>query len=354
MSYELEETKEGMQIIVNKSVYLSILALAASFGLAFLAAGVYSLFFILLPAMAFAFGYFSSWRRGLLYGLLLFAGYTFAISLVWWGINSPNLLYPLPYIAAFIAGGFGLLVIGTLAPQLRKGLRKAGSIVALVILVVFVGWCGYIALPHYSYYYQVAILSSEDLNNLELYLPAGTISGEPYEELYTQVYSMPGHLTDNFTHELVDTEQGKMLKVTIPELEKDDVPVPRYSANIIFWQGRGFWQKIVPYELIQLMPKSEVVQVDTVTSQRFLGPVKSHESRVIERFNVPVKVTANSQAQIRLTMWNRTDRSEAVNFTYDKSYPYTERINFDIQTDGEWEFIPVEVTSVMEIRGISD
>lgn len=343
-----------MQITVNKKVYLPLLALAAGFGLAFLSAGVSSLFFVVLPIMAFAFGYFSSWRWGLLCGLLLFAGYTFAISLVWWGIDSPNLLYPFPYIAAFIAGGFSLLVIGALAPQLRKGLRRAGSIVALAVLVVFVGWCGYTALPHYSYYYQVAVLSSTNLNDLELYLPVGTISGEPYEELYAQVYSVPGHLTENFTHELVDTEQGKMLKITIPELEKDDVPVPRYTANIIFWQGRGFWQKIVPFELIQLMPKSDVIQVDNETSQRFVGPVKSRESKVMERFNVPVKVTANSPAQIKLTMWNRTDRSEAVNFTYNRSYPYTEQISHEIQSSDKWQLVPVEATVVMEIRGISD
>jgi hypothetical protein len=335
---------------------LPLIALIAGFGLAFLAAGVSSYFFIPLPIMAFAFGYFSSWRWGFLCGFLLFASYTFAISLIWWGIDSPNLLYPLPYIAAFIAGGFSLLVIGFLAPQVRRGLRRAASIVALVVLAVFVGWCGYTTLPHYSYYYQVAVLSSQNLNNLELYLPAGTVSGEPCVKLYDEVLDIPGDLTDNFTRELVDTEQGKMLKITIPELEKDDVPVPRYTANIIFWQGRGFWQKIIPYELIQLMPKTDIEQVNTVTSQRFVGPVKSRESRVIERFNVPVKASASTQAQIKLTLWNRTDRGEALNFsyTYAKSDPYTERIGCDIQTNGQWEYIPVEATSVMEIRGISD
>lgn len=339
-----------------KKICLPLIALASGFGLAFLAAGVHSLFFVLLPILAFTFGYFSSWRWGLLNGLLVFAGYTFAMSLIWWGINSPNLLYPLPYITAFIAGGFSLLLIGTLAPQLRKGLRRAVSIVTLTILAIFVGWCGYTAVPHYSYYYQVAVLSSESINNLELYLPVGTVSGEPYAKLYDQSLDMPGDLTEDFTKEIVDTEHGKMLKITIPELEKDDVPVPRYTANIIFWYGRGFWQKIVPYELIRLMPKSEVVRVDSITSQRFMGPVKSRESKVIERFNVPVKVTANSQALVKLTMWNRTDRGEALNFTYtySKSDPYTERIDYDIQTDGEWKSVPVEATTLMEIRGISD
>jgi hypothetical protein len=343
-----------------KKIYSPLISIVAGFALAFLATGVSSYFFILLPIMAFAFGYFSSWRRGLLCGLLLFTGYTFAISLVWNGIDNPNLVYPIPCIAAFIAGGFSLLLIGALAPQLQKGLRKAGSVVALAVLAIFTGWCGYTALPHYSYYYQVVVLASENINNLELYLPVGTVSGKPYMELYDHALDMPryvtGDVTGDFIREIVDTEKGKMLKITIPELHKDAVPVPRYTANIIFWEGRGFWQKIVPFLLIQLMPKSDVTKVDAVTSQRFFGPIKSSESKIIERFKVPVKITADSQAQIKLTIWNRTDRAEALNFTYtySKSDPYTERISYDIQTNGKWEFVPVEATSVMEIKGISD
>lgn len=336
-----------------KRIYLPVIALLAGFGLAFLTAGVHSLFFVLLAIMAFAFGYFSSWRWGLLCGFLLFASYTFAISLIWWGIDSPNLFYPLPYISAFIVGGFSLMVIGALATMVRKGIRRFGSILALAILAIVVGWCSYSAVPHYGYYYQVTIQSSEDLSNLELYLPVGTISGEPYDELYNQVYQVPGELTDryltqDFSQELVNTEQGKMLKLTIPRLKKDDVPEPRYTANIIFWQ------KHAPGELLQLMPKSDVEQVNSVTWQRLTGPVKSHESLVAERFNVPVRIVSSTQGQIKLTLWNRTDRSEAVNFTYSKSYPYTELVSYEIQTGNEWVFIPVEATVVTDIRGISD
>ena len=333
-----------------KKIYLPLIAIVAGFAGAFITAGVTSLFLILLPIMGFAFGYFSSWRWGLLCGFLLFASYTFAMSLIWWGFGSPNLLYPLPYILAFIAGGFSLLLIGSLAPLARKGVGRFGSIMALIILAIVVGWCGYTALPHYGYYYQVAIQASENLNNLEIYLPVGTISGEPYQELYRQAYEMPGDLTENFTQELVETEYGPMLKITIPTLKKDNVPVPRYTANIIFWQ------KSAPHQLMYLSPKSDIMQVNTVTSQRSVGPVKSDESKIIERFKVPIKVTASTQAQIKLTLWNRTDRGEAVNFTYtySKSDPYTELINYDVRTDGEWKFVPVEATRVMEIRGIGD
>jgi hypothetical protein len=336
-----------------KRIYLPLLALVIGLLLAFLAAGVSSYFFVLLPISAFAFGYFSSWRLGLLCGSLLFAGYTLMISVVWFGFNNPNLLYPTPYIGAFIMGGFGVLLTGALASQLRKGLKRVGSIMALVVLAIIIGWCGYMAIPHYSYYYQVAVQSSENISNLELYLPIGTVSGEPYIKLYDQALDISGDYSGNFTREIVITEQEKMLKITIPELEKDDVPVPRYTANIIFWYGRSFWQKI-PFELIQLSPKSEVKKVGTVTSQRFLGPIKSRETRIIETFNVPVMAVGNKRAQVNLSIWNRTDRSEWLNFTYSKEYPYTERIDFTIQTDGGWEMVPVEVTTNMEIGGITD
>ncbi len=202
------------------------------------------------------------------------------MSLIWWGFGSPNLLYPLPYIYAFIAGGFSLLLIGSLAPLVRKGVRRFGSIMALIVLVIVVSWCGYTALPHYGYYYQVAIQSSQNLDNLELYLPVGTVSGKPYKELYGQVLRMPGDLTENFTQEIMDTEQGKMFKIAIPALKKDDVPVPRYTANIIFGQI-SLWRRTAPYRLLQLMPKSNVVRVNTVTSQQSIGPVKSYESTII-------------------------------------------------------------------------
>jgi hypothetical protein len=322
---------------------------------------------MLLPVLAFIFGYFSTWRRGLLNGFLFFAGYTFAISILWWGIDSPNLLYPLPYFYALITGGFGILLIGALAPIVRKSIKNIGSIAVLIILAGMIGWCGYSAMPHYSYYYQVAIQSPEKLKDLEIYLPVANVYGKPYVKLYNHVYEMPGHLTEDFTQEIVDTEHGRMLKITIPELKKDDVPVPRYTANII-------WQSSAPHELSRLMPRYNTVQVNSVTSQHSIGPVKSRESIVIERFNIPVKLTTASQSPVKLTLWNRTDRSEAVNFTYHKSYPYTERIDHDMEqlkttynllTDSEqesynmttgdkWIYVPVEATVVMNIRGISD
>jgi len=336
-----------------KKIYFPLISLVAGFGLAFLTAGVHSLFFVLLPLLAFIFGYFYTWRRGLLYGFLLFTGYTFAISVIWYGLDSPNLLYPLPYIASFVAGGFGILLVGALAPMVKNRIRSVGSFLAFIVLVMMTSWCGYSAMPHYGYYYQVAVQSSENLENVELYLPLGTVFGKPYEKLYSQVYSVPGeeltdkYLTHDFTQELVDTEYGTMLKLTIPNLKKDDVPIPRYTANII-------WKTSAPLEVLRLMPKTDVEQIDTVTWQRNIGPVTSHESLIVEQFNVPVKIVSDTPGPIKLTMWNRTDRSEAVNFTYSKSYPYTEHIGFDMETGDEWVMVPAETTVITDIRGISD
>ena len=49
--------------------WLPLLALVAGFLWAFITAGVHSMLFAFLPLLAFAFGYFTNWRRGLLNGL---------------------------------------------------------------------------------------------------------------------------------------------------------------------------------------------------------------------------------------------------------------------------------------------
>lgn len=329
-------------------IYLPLIAIGAGLACAFVTVGVHSLFFVLLPIMAFIMGYFSSWRWGILNGFLLFLSCTLAMNLMWRGGDS-NLVYPMPYIAAFAIGGFSLPVIGALAPMVRKGARSAGSIITLVILAIVVGWCAYSAVTHYGYYYQVAIRSAVDLKNLELYLPLGAISDDPYDDLYSQPYqdAPPGALTEDFTHELVDTEYGTMLKITIPNLQNNDVPQPSYTANIIFWQQRA------PRQLVQLMPRQEVTPLDRESS-RYFGPIKTGESRVVEGFEAPVKIIADKQAKIELTIWNRTDRGEAVSFAYIKSDTYTEQINQDFQTGSEWALAYVEATSIMEIRGMGD
>ena len=248
-----------------KRIYLPIIALLAGFIWAFITAGVHSLLFALLPLLAFALGYFSSWWRGLLNGFLLFLGYTFATALMWFGI-SINLIYPLQYFYAFIFGGFSLLLIGALAPLVKKGIRKIGSVAVLVIVVFFMVWCGFQAWPAYSYYYQIIIQSSENLEDLELYLPLAYVSGSIYEDLLANPLDDPmAPLTRDYDLEIVDTEHGPMLKFVVGEMQWTKHPELPYVANVIFWEPGGIrhqliemampWQKrSAPHQLTKLMP----------------------------------------------------------------------------------------------------
>jgi len=329
-----------------KKFYIPLIALAAGFIWAFITAGVHSMLFALLPLLAFAFGYFSTWRWGLLNGFLLFLGYTFANALMW----SPgiNLLYPMPYFVAFITGGFSLCLIGTLAPLVRRGFRKPASIAALAVLTAVVIWCGFLAWTNYGYYYQVIINSRENLENLELYLPVGTVSGEPYVELFDNPLYVPGKLTENYTKELVDTKYGRMLKLTIPNLMHEGPEGYPYTGNVIFRQENP------PRKLIHLIPRYDVVPVDEVSWGRAIGLVKTSESKIIEEFKVPIMVKSPTDAEFKLRLENRTDRGELVNFVYSKSKTYAERITYEGRTSDEWILVPVEATSQLRIRATVD
>jgi len=272
----------------------------------------------------------------------------------------------LQYFYAFIFGGFSILLIGALAPVVRRDIRKIGSVVVLVILAFFMVWCGFQAWPAYSYYYQVIIHCSENIDDLELYVPMGTVSEEPYEELLNQPHWMPGvGLTEEYTQELVDTEHGQMLKLAIHGLEWTKQRELPYAGNIIFWQPGGFRNKLVemampwqrrsaPHQLIKLMPRYDVVTVDAVESQDSIGPVKVAENKVVEEFKVPVKIKSGTATDFELRLENRTGRGEWINFAYGKSNTYTELIRYEGSTCDEWLLVPVEVTDRLSISGIGD
>lgn len=329
-----------------RKLYLPFIALVTGFANAFIAAGVHSLFFCLAAILAFIFGYFSSWKNGLLCGFLVFAGYTIATALMWHGDS--NLLYTGQYIYAFVLGGFCLPVLGAIAPLARSKVHKIGAVVAIIFLVVVVIWCGYSALPNYSYYYQIAIQSSEDLNDLELYLPIGHVFGEPYTELYENPLPYTSGLTEDYTSEIVDTEYGRMLKLTLNGLEWHRSPELHYTGNVIFWQ------KNVARKLIKLEPRNNTESVDLVTWGRAIGPFILSENRAIEKFEIPIIIMSGKDADVEIRLENRTDRGEAINFTYVKSNTYTELVNFKCNTGDEWQFAPVEVTSKIDISGIGD
>ena len=329
-----------------KRKYLPLIALMAGFIWAFITAGVHSMLFALLPLLAFAFGYFSTWRWGLLSGFLLFLGYTMATAIMWRDVlNAINIL---TYFYTFTSGGFSLLLIGALAPVVRRGIRRVGSVVVLIILAFLTVWCGFQTLPTYSYYYQVIIHTSEDLDDLELYLPLGAVSGEIYVELYDNPLRVPGRLTGNYNKELVATEHGRMLKLTIPNLMHEGPEGYPYTGNIIFEQ------RSAPHHLIKLTPRYDAVPVNTVESQEFIGPVKVRESMVVEEFKVPIKVKSGTDADFELRLENRTGRGGRINFTYSKSNTYTELIRYKGSTGDEWVLVPVEVTDRLRIRGVGD
>lgn len=348
-----------------KGKYLSLIALVVGFIWAFITASVHSMLFSILPLLAFTFGYFSTWRWGLLNGFLLFMGYTFATALMWFGIG-PNLLYPLQYFFAFVFGGFSLLLIGTLAPTVRKGIRKIGPVVVISILTFFVVWCGSQAWPAYSYYYQIVIQSSENLEDLELYLPLAYVSGSVYEELLDNPLEDPmAPLTKDYQLETVGTGYGRMLKFIVNEMQWTKHPELPYVGNVIFREpGRSGnelmnlilpWQReSAPHQLIKLMPRYDAIPVNRVESQHSIGPVKVKESMVLEEFKVPIMVKSSTDAEFRLRLENRTDCGEWINFTYSKSNTYTELIIYEGRTSDEWLLVPVEVTNRLNIRGAGD
>lgn len=345
----------GTIMDIKRAVFLAIsfplIALWLGFVTAFLALQFNTLIFALLPVFAFALGYFSVfWQIGALSGFALFLGYTFAASIMEWGINDLNVLNTGSYFFAFILGGFSLPLLGACASLVRKSIRLLGSRAALAFLAVMVVLCGYSALPHYGYYYQVVLYSSENLEDLEIYLPIGAVSGEPYAELLNHSYYIPdtGGTTENYAAELADTPYGIMLKLAISGLEWRRTPNLQYTANIILWKKRA------PLKLIQLMPKYDVSPFNTATRQYYFGSVKTSEKMVVERFEVPVKISSDKEAQIEIILQNRTDRFAAINFAYTKNTSYTETIRFEGSTGSDWVLLPVEATKLLKVRSMGD
>jgi hypothetical protein len=348
-----------------KRGYLPVITLVIGFVWAFIVAGIHNILFVLLPLIAFVFGYFFTWRWGLLNGFLLFLGYTFATAFMWFGI-SINLIYLLQYFYALILGGFSLLLISALAPVVRKGIRKISSVVVLIILAFFMVWCGFQAYPAYSYYYQIIMQSSENIEDLELYLPLAYVSGSVYEELLANPLDDPmAPLTKNFNLEIVYTEQGPMLKFMINEMQWTKHPELPYTGNVIFWEpgrsGNRFTEMFfpwhlpsAPHELIKLMPRYDIMPINRVESQELRGLVKVRENVLLEEFRVPIMVKSSMDADFELRLENRTSWGGWINFTYSKSKTYTELIQYEGSTGDEWLLVPVEVTDRLSIRGVGD
>jgi hypothetical protein len=330
-----------------KKVLLSLGAIAIGFGLAFLAARVSNLFFILLPVMAFALGYVSSWRWGLLCGFLLFGGYSFALALMW-EIRYAFVGFP-QYILAFISGGFGILLIGALAPFTRRGIGKIASIAAFVALAAVVAWCAYTAVPGYRYVYQVMVLSPEDT---EIYVPVETTSHTLVSDLINmseQVYGSYG--PDIYKAELVNTDYGRMWNVGLYGRLSDDNQISR-SSNWI--RGIGpvqSWQRLSPVNAVQLKPSGNEMAVNRSEQD---SPGLLSGSKVVKEFTVPIKAISDTAVSYRLILLVGIDRTESVHFGYTRTESYTEHLEYKGEANSGWVQVPVKGYHSLNIRGTGD
>ena len=102
------------------------------------------------------------------------------------------------------------------------------------------------------------------------------------------------------------------------------------------------------------MPIYDVVPVNRVESQRYTGPVKVRESKIIEEFKVPIMVKSGTDADFELRLENRTGWGGWINFSYSKSKTYSELIRYEGSTSDGWLLVPVEVAERLNIRGIGD
>jgi len=162
-------------------------------------------------------------------------------------------------------------------------------------------------------------------------------------------------LTRDYNLEVVDTGHGPMLKFAINEMKWTKHPELPYVGNVIFWEPGGIrhrliemvmpWQKrSAPHQLMKLMPRYDVVPVNRVESQHYIGLAKVRESKIIEEFKVPIMVKSGTDADFELRLENRTGRGGWINFSYSKSNTYTELIRYEGSTSEEWLLVPVEVT----------
>lgn len=335
-----------------KTLSLLFTSFIAGFLGAFITAGVHSIFFVLLPITAFVFGYFSSWRRGLFCGFLLFWGYTFATALMWevrWAFIGFS-----QYLGAFIFGGFSIVLVGVLAPLFRKGFRNPGAIVTFVILVGVIAWCSYISVPHYRYDYQVNILCSEDM---ELHLPVAEASDKLSVKLLDQSFTKAGNYeADCYSFELVETEYGQMIKLNMygritPEPERSGRSSNWCygSKEILSWPGHS------PAGMIQLAPKFDTIVIDRVEPSALSWPPVITQGRVLNKFSVPIKVKTGVEAEFGLHVSIIIDRISGINFGYTKTETYVESIEWlNGSTSEQWIMVPAEARTILSVRGIGD
>lgn len=323
-----------------------LIALITGCANALLVFQINSLFFCLLPLWAFAFGYFAPSKMGSLIGLLsaflLFVGYTTTISFLLISTLTSNNNMPIDYIYNFIVGGWCLCLIGYGVPLVKrslvtKGIKSPEVAALLIILVLLVSWCTFLSLPKYTYYYQVIFKSSESLTNLELYLPVAAISDQPYTEIFNHpLWDSRVELTEDYSLELADTEHGIMLKLHITDLDNMTKPAFKkypYVENVIFkMSGISF----TSYQELELLPKYDTQAINLSSDERFIWFSGVSARETVEKFTVPLKATADRDADIMISLECTSSRGANINFVNWKTECYSERLRFDTLISDEW------------------
>jgi hypothetical protein len=327
--------------MVSRKIYLPIIALAIAFANACVAFQVHSMLFCLLPLWAFLFGYFSSWKTGLLSSFLLFVSYTTVTAFMRNPISS---FYPngfLEYPINFAWGGFILCIIGCGAPLVKKGVKNFKSIGVLVILALLLVWCGFVSFPRYSYGCWLTIHSSKNLDDLEIYLPSVAIAQEPYAEIFDHPYLVEGILNDV----IADTEYGKMLKVGVINFAVGG-PEPHH-----YYGSMGFDMSHAPHEKLQFMPKYDVQEVQVIHYEQFFGPMRVGAKELLQEFRVPIKVSSDTEAEIKIYLRYNADRKLGINFMQYKFEYYSEAVQLETTTSDEWILVAGEAIGTLDVSG---
>lgn len=310
---------------MTKKLYLPLIALIVGIASALLAFQFHSLFYVLVPIWALALGYFTSWRRGLLYGFLLFTGYTVTMSFIH---NPPgssmglHFTLPYDYFFNFVLGGFSLVLIASLASVIRKrGIKHIASVSVVLLLAATVGYCSYTALPRYEYSYFAEIHSS-DMRNIEaIYLPVPAINDEPNTEILEHQV-----LPAESSPDLVETEQGLMLRVNPSNITAGS------HLSISFQQGG------TSYQTMQLMPKYE-------------GGTENIDGKQLEVFVAPLRFITSGDAELNMVVSASVKTETQINFYNFKLVYFSDRLEFERTVSGdEWVMVEGQTGNIYKTR----
>jgi len=365
--------------VKTKGVLFPLAALVIGVASAYIAVLYTSAAFCLLPVLAFLFGYFSSYRAGLISAVLLYVGYTatlFPMPDIYFGA-SDYLYYLGRGLPFFLFFGFLFCMIGYGGQLVRRGVRRSWSVEIVVLLVLLVSWCVFVSWPRHEYYYELVIESREGLGDLEVYLPATEALGEPYDELFDHPaewlsFVSEGRLTGGYSVELVDTEHGTMVRFTIPELRQlydpraaapADVPpypdgspppAPRANARPAYpYDARLFFQmSTARYEQLRFAPKSEIEERSTMRGERRFGGIRVEASEIVEDFKVPLKVSSDGKASVVVRFEIRSSRSRGIWFIAgERKQEYSETCKAQAVPTNEWALVSGQAVSRTWIPG---